>query len=317
MDFAKLKNNRGASAEKLMKAMESTSNKFARDERYWEPTVDKAGNGFATIRFLDAPFVDGEDATAFVQFWSHSFKGPSGQWYIENSLTSLGQEDPVAKMNSELWETGVKANQELVSNHRKRKLNYVSNILVVSDPSNPSAEGKVFLYKYGKKIFDKIKDKLPQAQKEGSIVDPDDKKFDPFNFWDGANFKLKINKDGQFRSYDKSDFQVQSPLFGGDDKEIEKLWKSLYSLKAEIAPDKFKSYAALEKRLFTVLGIKDGTKTESAARPAAAAQPAASAPSAREEQAAAVEKLTESATDVAVSDDDDFAEFARLANEGN
>lgn len=304
IDFAKLK--KSSSIEKLTKALES-QNKSFKDDRYWEATVDKAGNGFATIRFLDAPQVDGDDAQPFVQLWNHGFKGPSGTWYIENSLTTLGQEDPVSNYNSGLWNTGIEANRKLATD-QKRKLNYISNILVIKDPANPSTEGKVYLYKYGKKIFDKIKDKLGIADEKAAdtIVDPDDLKFNPFNFWEGANFKLKIRKVDNYRNYDKSEFESPSPL-SNDDAEIEKIWKSSYSLKAVLDLKNFKSFADLEKRLNLVLGKSGGNTT----KPKTAETTTLEETSQVESTPSAPVTVGDSSDD----GDDAFAEFAKLAKE--
>lgn len=307
MDFAKLK--KSSSVEKLTKAMES-QNKSFKDDRYWEPTVDKAGNGFATIRFLDAPAVDGDDAVAFVKLFNHGFQGPSGAWYIENSRTTMGEEDPVSNYNSKLWETGIEANKEK-ARQQKRKLTYISNILVVKDPANPANEGKTFLYKYGKKIFDKIKDKLgiSEDQADDAIVDPDEVKFNPFNFWEGANFKLKIRKVEGYRNYDKSEFESQSAIFGGDDKKIEEMWRKLYSLKAEVAPDKFKSFEELEKKLNTVLGLNGASAPAPRNRTAEKASlPEDETPADQPQTPVKVEEPSSG------EEDDVFAEFARLAD---
>jgi hypothetical protein len=256
VDFAKLR--KGNSSERLQKALENQTKKYARDERYWAPTLDKAGNGFAVIRFLDSPFIDGEEAVPVVTVWTYAFKGPGG-WYIENALSTIDKPDPVGELNKTLWDSGVDANKKRAQ-AQKRKLNNISNILVVKDPANPSAEGKVFLYKYGVKIMDKIKDKLGMeiTKEEGAYSDPDEVKFNPFNFWEGADFKLKVRRVAEFPNYDKSEFASPSALFGGDDEKIETLWKSLYSLKAEVAPDKFKSYDDLAKRLAKTLGTSTG-----------------------------------------------------------
>ena len=200
------------------------------DDNEWKPTVDQAGNGYAVIRFLPAP--QGEDMP-WAQLWNHGFQGPTGKWYIENSLTTLKQTDPVSELNSELWNSGVEANKE-VARKQKRRLSYYANILVVEDSGNPSNNGKVFLYKFGKKIFDKIKDAMqPEFQDE----DP----MNPFDFWDGANFKLKIRQVEGYRNYDKSEFAAPSPV-AATDEEIEAIWNKQYSLAEIIAPSNFKSY---------------------------------------------------------------------------
>ena len=247
MNFSALKKNN--SLDKLKSAMDSAgktnSGSSSKDDRLWQPEVDKAGNGYAVIRFLDAPAADGEDGLPWVQIWSHGFQG-SGGWYIENSLTTLGQNDPVSELNTKLWNSGVESNKE-IARKQKRKLSYISNIMVVSDPKHPENEGKVFLYKFGKKIFDKIQEKLnPQFQ--------DEKPLNPFDFWKGANFKVKIRQVEGYRNYDKSEFDVQSGLLDGDDKQIEQVWKSSYSLKEFLKPENFKSYAELKTKLDRVLG---------------------------------------------------------------
>ena len=245
--FADLKKSRNADKQKLTSKLNAVANpekKSYIDERFWQPEVDKAGNGMAVIRFLPAP--EGEDMP-WVQVFSHSFQGPGG-WYIENSLTTLNQKDPVSEYNSVLWNSGVEANKE-IARKQKRKLTYISNILVVKDPSNPDNEGKVFLYKFGKKIFDKLNDIMnPEFEDEQSV--------NPFDLWEGANFKLKIRNVEGYRNYDKSEFDSQSPLFKDDDK-LEKTWKSQYSLAEFTSQGNFKSYDVLKARLDKVLGIQD------------------------------------------------------------
>lgn len=245
-NLSALKKN--SSLGKLARALESTAKNSGskEDERFWQPEVDAAGNGYAVIRFLDAPAVDGEDAMPWVQVFSHGFQGPGG-WYIENSLTTLGQKDPVSEYNTQLWNSGIEANKE-IARKQKRRLTYISNVLVIKDTANPANEGKVFLYKYGKKIFDKIKEKIePQFE--------DEKAVNPFSFWEGANFKLKIRKVEGYRNYDKSEFDTASPLFDGEDDKIEKLWKSEHSLKEFLDAKHFKSYDELKSKLDRVLGL--------------------------------------------------------------
>lgn len=250
--FKNLKKS-SSSTDKLTKALQDTQ-KNKVDERFWQPEVDKAGNGYAIIRFLDSPEVDGDSGLPFVTYFAHGFQGPGG-WYIENSLTTLGKDDPVSEYNSGLWNSGVEANKKLAS-AQKRKLNYISNILVVTDAAHPEKEGKVFLFRYGKKIFDKIKEKLePQF--------PDEPKVNPFNMWEGANFKLKIRNVEGYRNYDKSEFDVVSAV-AKSDEEIEKIWKSEYSLKEFIDPSKFKTYEQLKSRLDKVLGMTGATTTSKA-----------------------------------------------------
>jgi len=255
-DLKSLRTNKN-STEKLLNAINKTNTKgFQKDERYWELSVDKAGNGFATIRLLAAPFVDGPDGVPYVQYWKHSFQGPGG-WYIENSLTTLGEQDPVSEYNSKLWATGIESNKN-IARTQKRQLRFVSNILVVKDVVKPENEGKVFLFAYGKELFDMFQERLPELKKEDKIYDPDFLFFNPFDFWEGANFKLSAyNKDSGFRSYSKSTFLAPSPV-SKNEAEIEKLWKASYSLSEVVAPDKFKPYAELKARLDRVLGLEGG-----------------------------------------------------------
>ena len=215
--------------------------KSYKDERLWKPEVDKSGNGYAVIRFL--PAVEGEDMP-WAKVWNHAFQGPTGQWYIENSLTTLGQKDPVSEMNSAYWNTGIESDKE-IARKQKRKLQYFSNIYVVSDSKHPENEGKVFLFRYGKKIFDKI---MAAMQPEFE----DEKAINPFDFWEGANFKLKIRKVAGYWNYDSSDFDSSSALFDNDEK-IEEVWKSQYAISEFTAATNFKSYEELKTRLDAVL----------------------------------------------------------------
>lgn len=235
MSFANLK--KSSSLDKLNKAVESLNQDKKTDDRYWKPETDKAGNGSAVIRFLPAPPVDGEDGLPWVKYWDHGFKGPNGLWYIEKSLTSLGQQDPASEYNSALWATGLEANKEIVRK-QKRRLHYVANIYVVKDPKNPENEGKVFLYKFGVKIFEKIQSKI---HPEFDDVVP----LDPFDFWTGANFKLRIRKVEGYQNYDASEWEAPSPLLDND-KALEAIWKSEYSLKEIVDPSQFKSYDQLK-----------------------------------------------------------------------
>lgn len=259
MSFANLKRSRGNFADLSKKLDNEKKGYGGSDNRYWELKVDDSGNGYAVIRFLPAP--DGEEYP-FVKLYSHGFKDErTNKWYIENSRTTLGESDPVSDANTELWNTGIPANQEIVRK-RKRRQSYISNILVIDDPKNPQNNGKVFLYKYGQRIFQKIEGALkPEFQ--------DETPFNPFDLWEGANFKLKARKlDGQ-RSYDKSEFSAPEALFGGDDDALEKLWKSQYSLQAEIAPDKFKSFEELQKRFLAVTGAAQPSQSRAAQEEAA------------------------------------------------
>jgi len=246
MSFSDLKKQSklGNLTAKLVKEVEKmNTSSGSSDDRVWKLDVDKSGNGYAVIRFLPAP--NGEDLP-FVKLYSHAFQGPGG-WFIENSLTTLGQKDPVSELNSELWNNGTDAGKEL-ARKQKRKLTYVSNIYVVKDPANPANEGKVFLFKYGKKIFDKLTAAMqPEFEDEEAI--------DPFDFWQGANFKLKAKNVAGYRNYDSSEFANPSPLLDDDDA-MEAVWKKQYSLAELVAADQFKSYDELKKRLEYVLGTK-------------------------------------------------------------
>ena len=243
MSFASLKKQStlGSLTAKLVKEVEKVNNGGGGDDRLWKPELDKTGNGYAVVRFLPAP--DGEEIP-WAKLYSHAFQGPGG-WYIENSLTTTGGKDPVSDYNRTLWNSGNEADKDTVRK-QKRKLSYYSNIYVVKDPTNPQNEGGVFLFKYGKKIFDKVMEAMqPEFEDEEAI--------NPFDFWQGANFKLKIKKVAGFWNYDSSEFDKVSPLLDDDDA-LEALWKKEYSLTAVTAPDQFKTYDELEKRLKYVLG---------------------------------------------------------------
>jgi len=246
--FANLKRNK-SSFDKLTKAIEATSQATESskdDTRFWQPEVDKSGNGMAVIRFLAAPAIDGDDALPWVRVFSHGFQGPGG-WLIDNCLTTLNEKCPVCDHNSVLWNSGIEANKEIVRK-QKRKLNYIANILVVSDPKHPENEGQVKLFKFGKKIFDKISETMnPEF--------PDEKPVNPFDFWEGANFKLKIRNVEGYRNYDKSEFESPEALFDGDDSKLEELWKKEYSLKEFLDKKHFKSPEQLKSRLDKVLGF--------------------------------------------------------------
>ena len=246
--FANLKRNSN-SFEKLSKAVEATSagtENSKDDNRFWQPEVDKAGNGMAIIRFLPAPAVDGDDALPWVRTFSHGFQGPGG-WFIDNCLTTLNEKCPVCEHNNTLWNSGIEANKD-VARKQKRKLSYLANILVVSDPSNPSNEGQVKLFKFGKKIFDKITEAMnPEFADETPV--------NPFDMWEGANFKLKIRNVEGYRNYDKSEFADKSALLDGNDEKLEELWKKQFSLKDFTERKNFKPYDQLKGRLDKVLGF--------------------------------------------------------------
>ena len=250
MSFASLKkqSSLGSLTAKLVKEVEKTNKVSNGDERLWKPEVDKAGNGYAVIRFLPAP--DGEDLP-WVKMYSHAFQGPGG-WYIENSLTTLNQKDPCSEFNTSLWNSGVESDKQIARN-QKRKLAFYSNIYVVKDPANPENEGKVFLYKFGKKIFDKIMGAMqPEFEDESPL--------NPFDFWQGADFKVKIKKVAGYWNYDSSEFAAASPLLEDDDA-LESIWKKEYSLSEIVAADQFKTYDELKKRLESVLRLNQAPVT--------------------------------------------------------
>jgi len=245
MSFETLKRNRGSNINKIIQAAEATNSgetKSYVDERMWKPTVDKAGNGYAVIRFLPGK----EDSLPFIRYWDHGFKGPTGQWYIENSLTSIGQPDPVGELNSRLWNSGIESDKDK-ARAQKRRLHYVSNIYVVSDPSAPQNEGKVFLYKYGKKIFDKIYDLMNPSFADETPVDP-------FDFWEGADFKLKIRNVEGYRNYDKSEFASSAPFLGEDESKLEDTYNKMHDLSEFTNAKNYKTYDELKAKLMRVLG---------------------------------------------------------------
>ena len=295
MSFANLKKQSklGSLTAKLVKEVEKMNNNGSSgDDRLWKLDVDKSGNGYAVIRFLPAP--DGEDLP-FVKLYSHAFQGPGG-WYIENSLTTLGQKDPVSEYNTTLWNNGTDAGKE-TARRQKRKLTYVANVYVVKDPANPENEGEVKLYKFGKKIFDKLTAAMqPEFEDEEAI--------DPFDFWQGANFKLKAKNVAGYRNYDSSEFAGTSPVLDDDDA-LEALWKKEYSLQEFVAADQFKSYEDLKKRLEYVLGNKS--------RPVVVDEELED----ESEGRGSVEQLVTASTTVSsdIEDDDTLSYFSKLAEE--
>jgi hypothetical protein len=301
MSFANLKRTRGQ-IDKLVAAAESAggAKKSYTDERIWKPTVDKANNGYAVIRFLPA----GENnEIPWTQFWDHGFKGPSGQWYIEKSLSSIGQSDPVGELNSQLWNSGIESDKD-VARRQKRRLHYVSNIYVVNDPGNPDNEGKVFLFQYGKKIFDKIMDAMqPQYEDEEAL--------DPFNLWEGANFKLKIRDVEGYRNYDKSEFARPSPL-ADNDEALEKIYNSMHDLNEFTDPKNYKSYDELKARLMAVLGegASAGSPTIKQENQLGEELPPRQMKS---QEASSAEEISFNSD--ADGDDDTMSYFASLANE--
>ena len=310
MDFTQLKKNSGKAAlEKLTSELQklgSGNQESSSDDRFWYPNVDKAGNGYAVVRFLPAP--PNEDVP-FVRLWEHGFKGPTGKWYIEKSLTTIGQNDPVGELNSVLWNStnddGAPARKQ--AREQKRKLGYISNVYVVQDQLNPENNGKVFLFKFGKKIFDKLNEAMnPQFADEDPL--------NPFDFWDGANFKLKIRNVEGYRNYDKSEFASKSPIFD-DDAQIEAVWKRQHSLKQFIDPSTFKSYDELKRKLNTVLGLD--SPAAPARRPATVGEGQIDDEipwlEPKEQKVAAPKPQMEMAS-TAEDDDDDVSFFKKLAS---
>ena len=302
MGFGDLKkqSSLGSLTAKLVKEVEKQNGggQGGADERLWKPVMDKSGNGYAVIRFLPAP--DGEDLP-WAKMFSHAFQG-NGGWYIENSLTTIGQKDPLGELNRELWNSGNDSDKDTVRK-QKRKLSFYANIYVVKDPANPQNEGGVFLYKFGKKIFDKIMEAMqPEFEDEEAI--------DPFDFWQGANFKLKAKNVAGYRNYDSSEFAAPSPLLDDDDA-MESLWKKQFSLAELVAADQFKSYEDLKKRLGYVLGnaaprqdveVEDEVEIIQRER-------------AEQVVTAATASTTAPVTAAADAEDDTLSYFARLAEE--
>jgi len=293
------------SLDKLLGAAEQENKPLEKksyvDERIWKPVMDKTGNGFAIIRFLPAPK---DEELPWVKLWNHAFQGPTGQWYIENSLTTISQNDPVSELNSKFWNSGVESDKE-IARRQKRKLQYYSNIYVVKDSANPENEGKVFLYRYGKKIFDKVMETMQPAFEDETPVNP-------FDFWEGANFKLKLRKVDGYWNYDKSEFEKPSAL-ADDDEKLEEIWGKQYSLSEFTAPTNFKSYDELQTRLNTVLSgtTKVGNVTDMQTGSAFDDSPSTST---------VVDTKEEPAPTVSMSntedDDDTMSYFEKLAEVG-
>jgi hypothetical protein len=302
MSFSDLKKQSklGSLTEKLVKEVEKMNNSGnSSDDRVWKLECDKSGNGYAVIRFLPAP--DGEDLP-FVKVYSHAFQGPGG-WLIDSCLTTLNQKCPICEHNSGLWNSGMDSNKE-VARKQKRKLTYMSNIYVVKDPTNPENEGKVFLFKYGKKIFDKLTEAMqPEFEDETPI--------DPFDFWTGANFKLKAKNVAGYRNYDSSEFAAQGALLNDDDA-MEAIWKKQYSLAEFVAPDQFKSYEEMKKRLDSVLGGKS-TRVDSEVEDEDDYR--GPAPSLTEDLRTELNNLKPTRPVVDDDDDDALSYFAKLASD--
>ena len=296
MSFANLKRQSG-NLDKLAKAVEALSQNTedsGKSDNLWKCEVDKAGNGMATIRFLPAPAADGDDSLPWVKVHTHGFQGPGG-WLIDNCLTTKNQQCPVCEHNSTLWNSGIEANKDIVRK-QKRKLNYTANIYIVSDPKHPENEGKVFLYRFGKKIFDKISEAMnPQFADEEAL--------NPFDMWKGANFKLKIRKVEGYQNYDKSEFESPSPLLD-DDAELEKIYNSEFSLKSMLDnPKDWKSYDELKLRLDKVLGLNGESPRTTVEQVKA------------KEFSAPKKQAEDSPFKDNTSDEDDMAYFAKLAEE--
>ena len=295
MSFSSLKSNKSSAFSKLQKQLEQTTKVGSVDERFWKPTVDKAGNGFAVIRFL--PASDGEDMP-FVKMYSHAFQGPGG-WYIENSLTTLGQKDPLGEYNRELWNSGDESLKEQVRK-QKRKLQYYSNVYIVKDPGNPDNEGKVFLFRYGKKIYDKIMDAVNGDELEGR------EGINPFDFWTGADFKLRVKKVAGYPNYDSSEFTDAGTLEDHDDAQLESIWKREYALQPLVAADQFKSFEQLQERLNLVLNLKNSASTDPApvATPSPVVADVSAKPVFKKE-----EPVEEPAAPTAAADEDDVLDY--------
>ena len=311
MGFSDLKKNKASAFSNLQKKLEETNKVGTVDERIWKIQTDKAGNGFAVIRFL--PPSDGEDMP-YCKLYSHAFQGPGG-WYIENSLTTIGAQDPLGNYNRELWNSGDESLKEQVRK-QKRKLSYYSNIYVVKDPANPDNEGKVFLFRYGKKIHDKIMDVVNGDELEGRDG------INPFDFWAGADFKLRAKKVAGYPNYDSSEFKEPGTLEDLDDAQLESIWKRQYSLNELVAPEKFKSFEQLQKRLNDVLNLKGGQQVESITSEESRKQRAEADPTVRMNlnpqptkdivEGCSAEDAGEADTDA----DDVMNYFQKLANEG-
>jgi hypothetical protein len=298
MSFANLKRNK-SNISKLIQAAESagggSEKKSYGDDRVWKPTVDKAGNGYAILRFL--PAGEGQELP-WARYWDHGFKGPTGQWYIERSLTSIGQADPVGELNSKLWNTGIEEDKA-TARMQKRRLHYVSNVLVVSDPANPEREGKIMLYQYGKKIHDKIMDMM---QPEFADETPTN----PFDMWEGADFKLKIRNVEGYRNYDKSEFASPKAI-SDDDTKLESLYNGMYNLGEFEDPANYKTYSELQAKLQRVLGESVDAGAQSIAQAAQMNEPA---PDPMANQPMTAESVGELS-----SDDDTMSYFAKLAQD--
>ena len=306
MSFDALKKSRSSSLDKLNAQLEKVSQKSYSDPnegKFWKPTRDKAGNGFAIIRFL--PASQGEEMP-FVRTWDHGFQGPTGLWYIENSLTTINQDDPVSELNSKLWNSGIDADKDQ-ARKQKRRLKYVSNVLVIKDAANPENEGKVFMYQSGKKIFDKLNDLMnPQFEDETPV--------NPFDFWEGANFRLKIRQFEGYPNYDKSEFDAPSPLYD-DDAQIEAVWNQQHSLQELLDPKNFKDYNELKAKLYRVLAIDEEPRQPSMATDDSDDLDLSNMGNTQQAAPAPAAPVAEPSNSMSMDDDDDdLSIFKELAN---
>ena len=300
-NFAELKRSRNKDLEKLTTEVTKLNSKedgkkSYEDTRFWKPVVDKAGNGFAVLRFLPAP--EGEDMP-WVQLFSHSFQGPTGQWYIENSLTTLNKKDPVSEYNTQLWNSGNDSDKD-IARKQKRKLSYIANVYIVKDPANPDNDGTVRLFKFGKKIFDKLNDLMnPEFEDETPV--------NPFDLWEGANFKLKIRKVEGYQNYDKSEFDTAGAL-SEDDDDLERIWKSEYKLQEFLEEKNFKTYDELKAKLNKVLGLDGGEPVSKPAGPVVRATES-------EAPKATAKKPTAESASWNDDDDENLSYFEKLAED--
>ena len=304
-NLKKSKSNFDILTKQLEKSIDQPEKKKSyQDDRLWKPELDKSGNGYAVLRFL--PAVEGEDMP-WQRVWNHAFQGPGGQWYIENSLTTLNKKDPVSEENTRLWNTGIEADKE-IARKRKRKLQYYSNIYVVSDPKHPENEGKIFLFKFGKKIFDKLSEAMnPNFE--------DEKAVNPFDFWEGANFKLKIRKVDGYWNYDKSEFESPSKIKESDE-DVENIWKLQTGLQQFLAPDQFKSYDELKTKFERVVyGTGSTSSAEDIDTPPAVSE--AVKEDVRVSETEKKEEVISKPTATVDDEDDTMSYFSKLVNEDN
>jgi hypothetical protein len=306
MSFAALKSKRTDLTSLVQQAQDGTGQQSrTEDTRFWQPTRDKAGNGYAVVRFLPG---DADAPTPWVRYWDHFFKGPTGQWYVEKSWTSIGQHDPLAEMNSRLWNEDGSDEAKRTVRERKRNLRYVANVLIVSDPANPENEGQVKLYRFGKKIFDKIMDSMqPQF--------PDEAPVNPFDMWNGADFTLKIRKVEGYPNYDASSFKTPSELYPGDDESKESVYNQQHDLSEWSDPKNYKTYDELKARLALVLGESSTPMTKKVIEDLDDEIPSFESKSSPAPQAVSSPAPTMNTAESSMDDDDTMSYFAKLAAE--